>query len=77
MEYSIGDIIQALFLLGAVVTVYVKQQIKNKELDMRMKGLEGNMQKVEKHDEKIFEKLDEIKDTLHELDKKIEQKTDR
>lgn len=74
MEFSIGLIIQILLFGAAIVGIYVKLQIKMKEIEMKLIALEARVNHVEVQDEKIMNKLDEMYDSINEklTDIKIE-----
>lgn len=74
MEFSIGLIIQILLFGGAMVGIYVKLQIKMKEIEMKLIALEARVNHVELQDEKIMNKLDEMNESINEklTDIKIE-----
>jgi uncharacterized protein YoxC len=61
---------QAIFILIGLVSIYVKVSLKLKELEVRVSM-------VEKQDDIIAKKLDQIHDTLNALSIDLQNKQDR
>ena len=61
---------QAITIIGGLIGIYVKVTLKLKELEVRV-----NM--VEKHDDVISKKLDQITEQLKQLFIQLQNKADR
>jgi len=61
---------QAIFILIGLVSIYVKVSLKLKELEVRVSM-------VEKQDDIIAKKLDQIQETLNNLAIALQNKKDR
>jgi uncharacterized protein YoxC len=61
---------QAIFILIGLVSIYVKVSLKLKELEIRVSM-------VEKQDDIIAKKLDQIQATLNDLSIDLQNKQDR
>ncbi len=67
---EMGVIMWGIGMVGGIISIYVRMEIKLKELDVRVKGLENT-------DKMMTQKLDEILKALHDLDLKLMNKVDR
>lgn len=61
---------QAIIVFGAVLTFYTRTQTRLKEIELRLTL-------VEKHDDDIMRKLEEIKTVVTDLRIELSQKQDR
>lgn len=69
-SFDMGSIIELLLFVAALVGVYVKLQVKMKELEIRLK-------QVETQDQKIMDKLEEINEKLMEIQIDLHNKQNR
>lgn len=67
---EMGVIMWGIGMVGGLISIYVRMEIKLKELDVRVKSLENT-------DRMMNEKLDQIIKALHDLDLKLKDKADR
>lgn len=65
-----GLVIEAIFFVAALSTIYTKFEVRFKELEIRI-------QKVEEQDEEIYKKLDIISDKLTDLKVELQNKINR
>lgn len=75
MEHYILPIVlflaaHTVIFITACVTIYVRTMTKLKELEVRVQAVETN-------ETKIFDKLDELLDAVHQLALKFEHKNNR
>jgi hypothetical protein len=68
---------QAFNILGGIIGIYVKVSIKLKELDIRQGVVENRVLGVEKQDNVIIEKLDDIKDDVSQIRVDMQNKQNR
>lgn len=74
---TIGNIIQIFLFAGAIIGVYVRAQVKQKELEMKIKTLEDRTTRVEQEDHHIYKKLDQITQMLTDIKVQLANKLDR
>ena len=76
-HFELGNIIELLVFVAALIGVYVKLQVKMKEFEMKLIALEARVKHVEAQDEKIMDKLDEMSMSINEklMDIKLELQT--
>lgn len=61
---------QAIALIGAGFTIYTRIMVKLKELELRVKM-------VEKQDDSIMKKLDDLQSSINDVKVSLENKLDR
>ena len=66
MNFQIGNIIELALFIAAAVGIYVKIQVKIKEFEMKLLGLEAKVKGVEHQDEKIMNRLDEMNESIND-----------
>ena len=69
-SFNIGNIIELLVFIGAIVCVYVNMKVKLKEFEVRLKH-------VEDQDKKILDKLDDINEKLVQIQIDLNNKENR
>lgn len=74
---TLSNFIEIFIFLGGIVGVWISNQTKLKELEIRMLALEKNIRDVEKQDNKIMDKLETISDKINELKIELTNKVDR
>ena len=74
---SFSMVIQLLVVLGGLAGVWNRVQVKLRELDMKLLLLETRINSVEKIDEKILDKLDQISEQLSDLKIELNNKQDK
>lgn len=67
---EMGVIMWGIGMVGGLISIYVRMEIKLKELDVRVKSLEHT-------DKMMNDKLDQIIKAIHQLDIKLMNKVDR
>lgn len=67
---DVGTLIEILVFVGAVVGIYVRQQIKNKEFELRLNS-------VEKQDDSVSSKLDKISVDITAIKLELQNKQNR
>lgn len=77
MEISLSILVQLVIVLASIAGIYSKIQVKLRELDMKMLLLETRINSVEKTDEKILDKLDEISEQINDLKIQLNNKQDK
>lgn len=73
-NFHLSDMIEFLLFIAALIGIYVKLQVKMKEFEMKLIALEARVVHVERQDEKIMEKLEEMNQSIN--DKLMEIKLD-
>ena len=76
-EISTKDIIELLLFAAAIAGVYVRLQVKLKELDMKIIALELRVTKTEQEDHELYKKLDQIMNLLTEIRIEVTKKQDK
>jgi hypothetical protein len=76
-EINTKDIIELLLFAAAIAGVYVRLQVKLKELDMKIIALELRVTKTEQEDHDFYKKLDQIMNLLTEIRIEVTKKQDR
>lgn len=76
-NFHLSDMIEFLVFIAALIGIYVKMQVKMKELEMKLIALEAKVAGVEHQDEKIMNKLEQMDETISEklFDIKLELQT--
>lgn len=74
---SFSMVIQLLVVLGGLAGVWNRVQVKLRELDMKLLLLETRINSVEKIDEKILDKLDQISEQINDLKIELNNKQDK
>lgn len=67
---SVQTIIEIFLFIGAIVGMYVNQQKKNTEFELRLNS-------VEKQDDSISKKLDKISEDISEIKIELQNKKNR
>jgi hypothetical protein len=76
-EINTKDIVELLLFAAAIAGVYVRLQVKLKELDMKIIALELRVTKTEQEDHEFNKKLDQIMSLLTEIRIEVTKKQDR
>lgn len=76
-QVTASQVLELLIFLGGLAALWIKYQIKMKELEMRIISIEQKMQIVEKQDDKILEKLDHISEQITGIKIEMQNKEDR
>lgn len=76
-DINITNIIEIFLFAGAIIGVYVRGQVKQKEMDMKIKNLEERCARVEQEDHHIYKKLEQITIMLMEIKVELANKLDR
>lgn len=76
-EINTKDIIELLLFAATIAGVYVRLQVKLKELDMKIIALELRVTKAEQEDHELYKKLDQIMTLLTEIRIEVTKKQDR
>lgn len=69
--------LQLIVIVGGFLIHWIRTQTKLKELDVRLAQLEYRLNSVEKIDEKIWDKLTQISDSISELKIEINNKQNK
>lgn len=77
MEFNVNGLLQLVAIVGGFLGVWIRTQMKLKELDLRLATLEFRLNSVEKIDEKIWDKLTDISDAINELKIEINNKQNK
>lgn len=70
MVWAVGSV-------ASVIGIYMRMEMKLKELDIRVKSLENNIKSLERTDQKMNEKLDRIMELVNEIRLELKDKADR
>jgi hypothetical protein len=76
-EINITNIVEIFGFAAALVGVYVKMQVKQKEQEMKIVALEQRLQSVEQDKHHIYKKLDQITEMLTDIKIELKEKQDR
>jgi hypothetical protein len=76
-EINITNIIEIVGFASVMVGIYVKMQVKAKEMEMKIASLEQQIRAFEQDKHHIYKKLDQITSMLTEIKIEVIQKQDR
>lgn len=76
-DISLSGVLEVLAFAGTMITVYIKIQIKIKEIEMNIMRINEKMTFAEKQDDKILERLDKIFDEITTMKIELIQKADK
>ena len=70
-------VVWAVGSVASVLGIYMRMEMKLKELDIRVKSLETNVKSLETTDQKMNDKLDRIMELVNEIRLELKDKADR
>jgi hypothetical protein len=76
-EINITNIVEIFVFAATIVGVHVRNQVKQKEMEMKILALEQRLQAAEQDNHHIYKKLDQITDMLIEIKIELQRKQDR
>jgi hypothetical protein len=76
-EINITNIVEIFGFAAALVGVYVKMQVKQKEQEMKIQSLEQRVARAEQEDHNLYKKLDQIMQMLTDIKVELKEKQDR
>lgn len=76
-QFTVGGVLEVLAFSGALITAYVRLQMKIKEIEMNILAINEKLKSVEKQDDKIMEKLDKIFGEINEIKLQMQLKVDK
>jgi len=76
-EINITNIIEIVSFAIALVGVYVRMQVKQKEQEMKIIALEQRVSRAEQEDHNLYKKLDQIMQMLTDIKIELKEKQDR
>lgn len=76
-EINITNIIEIVSFAVALVSVYVRMQVKQKEQEMKIIALELRLNRAEQEDHNLYKKLDQIMEMLTDIKIELKEKQDR
>jgi len=76
-EINITNIIEIVSFAVALVSVYVRMQVKQKEQEMKIVALEQRATRAEQDDHDLNKKLDKIMEMLTDIKIELKEKADR
>lgn len=76
-EINITNIIEIVSFAIALVGVYVRMQVKQKEQEMKIIALEQRVTRAEQEDHNLYKKLDQIMQMLTDIKIELKEKQDR
>lgn len=76
-EINITNIIEIVSFAVALVSVYVRMQVKQKEQEMKIIALEQRITRAELEDHNLYKKLDQIMQMLTDIKIELKEKQDR
>lgn len=76
-EINITNIIEIVSFAVALVSVYVRMQVKQKEQEMKIIALEQRITRAEQEDHNLYKKLDQIMQMLTDIKIELKEKQDR